>query len=86
MAAGGLDALQPAGYAWAITPSDSTVFTETRGIYVGGGGDLVCDMYNPVTKKLASITLTGLAGGIVHPIKTTRIYAASTATGIVGLA
>lgn len=62
-----------------ITPNDSTDLRQrSRGILVASAGALVVYDYlqNPVT-------IAGLAAGIIHPIKTSRILASGTvASGI----
>ena len=86
--AGGIDAIKPAGFGWAVTPNDTTdLAMETRAIYVGGAGDVVCHMYDPTTKRLTSVTFASVAAGTVIPIQTPRILATgTTATSIRGLA
>lgn len=71
----------PAIGASAITPNDSTDISVTRGIYVGGSGDLKVKMMDG-----SVITFTGLAGGMVHPLSVSRVYATgTTATSIVAV-
>ncbi len=71
----------PAVGASAIAPSDANTIPVTRGIYVGTAGDLKADFVNGGT-----VTLKGLAAGIVHPLRLTRVYATGTsAADIVGL-
>jgi hypothetical protein len=72
----------PASVAFAITPNDSTDLSQdTRGIYVGGDGNLVARING------ADITFTGVKGGAVYPIRVSRVLATgTTATGLVGLA
>ena len=73
--------ISPAGEAIAVTPSDVTRFTPTRGIYVGVSGDVKVIMLDGTT-----VTFTGLAGGIIHPIQCVLIFATdTTATNIVAL-
>lgn len=84
---GGIDAIKPAGNAWAVTKSDSTVFkNQTRAIYVGGAGDVYAWMWDPEAGKYASIPFIGVAAGTTLPIETMKIMAATTATNILGLA
>lgn len=73
----------PAVHAVAITPNNSTdLVTATRGVYVGVSGDLKVDMVGGET----AITFTGLAAGVIHPLRVTRIYATgTTATNIVSV-
>lgn len=56
-----------------ITPSDSTTFTATKGLYVGVGGNIVIKTPNKRT-----VTLLNLAGGIVHPISCTMVLPTGT--------
>ena len=66
----------------AITPADGTVLEKpTRGLYLGGGGDVTVDSMEGV-----QVTFVGLAAGQIHPIRCTRVYATgTTATDIVGV-
>lgn len=64
----------------AITPSDVTTFDPTRGIYVGGSGDLALVMFDGTTG-----TLTNVPVG-THPYSVKQVKATgTTATGIYGL-
>lgn len=73
--------------AFAITKSDSTNYlTDSalvvpKALYIGGGGDLVVQMVGDA----GTVTLAGVAGGSVLPIRVQRVLAATTATNIVGL-
>ncbi len=80
--------ISPAGYAWAVTTSDSTdLVKHTRAIYVGGDGNVACEAFDPATNKLANVTFTGLVAGTVLPVRTKRILSTgTTATNIVALA
>lgn len=84
----GFDLIAPAGFAWAVTPSDSASLPmETRGIWVGTTGNVRLDAYDPVTGNLAPVTFTGVPSGTTLRVKTKRIYSTSTtATNIVALA
>lgn len=72
----------PAIHAASITPNDSAdLAANTRGIYVGTGGDLRVTMAGGQT-----ITFKSLTGGMVHPFCTTRVWATgTTASDIVGV-
>ncbi len=59
--------------ATAITPSDSLTFQPTRAIYLGSGGDVKVDMANGDT-----VVFYAMAGGVIHAINCTRIYATDT--------
>lgn len=72
----------PADKYFAITPHDSTNFSvSTRGIYVGGAGNLVA-----VDEDGNAVTFTGLLAGVVYPIRCKRVNSTSTTcTSLVGL-
>jgi hypothetical protein len=71
----------PAQNFGAVTPSDSTTFTNRpRAIYVGVTGDLVVQDESNV-----SITFKAVPGGTVLPIRPLRVMAATTASQIVAL-
>jgi hypothetical protein len=73
----------PITRAFAVTPHDSDDLTQTtRGLYVGGAGNVRVILAGDTD----AVTLTGLAVGIVHPLRVTRVLSTSTtATSIVGL-
>ena len=77
---GGVEA--PVSFAAAVTPDDSNDLTNvTRGVYVGASGNVKVDLLGGST-----VTFSGLAAGVVHPLRVTRIYATgTTATGILAL-
>jgi hypothetical protein len=56
--------------AVAVTASDSTTFAATKGILLGTGGTIYVDM----AKRGTNVKLV-LAGGIIHPLQVTRVYA-----------
>lgn len=71
----------------AVTPSDTALLTyggdpsTTKGIYIGGAGNLVCK--NDLGD---SVTFTGLVAGALYPISTSQIMSTNTtATNIVAL-
>ena len=66
----------------AITPHDTNDLSETtRAIYVGVSGDVKIN-----TADGDTITFVGLAAGIIHPIRASRVYSTGTdATDILGL-
>lgn len=72
----------PAEHAAAITPNDGAdLANTTRGIYVGGSGNLKVTMVGG-----EQVTFTGLAAGIIHPIRAARVWSTgTTATSIVGV-
>lgn len=69
--------------AFVITPNDSTDLSQPiRGLYVGATGNVVVIFEGDT----ANVTLTGVAGGIVHPFAIKRVLATgTTATGLVGV-
>ncbi len=70
----------PGKNAAAVTKSDVTQFAPTRGLYVGGAGDVKVDMAGTGT----AITFVGVPAGTLLPIAVTRVYSATTtATNIV---
>lgn len=63
-----------------ISVEDATLNRITRGIYVGGSGNLVVQLVG----DNESVTLNSLAAGIFHPIQAQKIImTGTTATGIV---
>ncbi len=71
----------------AVSPSDTALLvydgepSRTKGVYVGGAGNLVCK-----NDLGANITFTGLVAGALYPISTSQILATgTTATNIVAL-
>jgi hypothetical protein len=64
----------PARYFLNVTPSDSTRLTyETRGILLGVAGDIaIADVTG------ASVVISGLVAGIIHPISTFKIFSTGT--------
>jgi len=78
-------ATNSADIAVAITPSDSTLIPETRGVYVGVGGNVVAFMINGAG-VYAAVTFTNVPSGAILPIRCTRINSTSTtATNMVAL-
>jgi hypothetical protein len=73
----------PASKAVPITPSDGAdIAVATRGIYVGGGGDLRVDMQGGGPP----LTFVGVAAGTILPIRVSRVYnTGTTATNLIGL-
>ena len=65
----------------AITPNDSTVLATTRGLYVGGAGNVAIQAADGTTA-----TLSGVVAGTVLPIQVVKVNATgTTATNIVAL-
>lgn len=77
----GLDTPYTNAVAVAV-PSDTTDLPNvTRGIYVGGAGNLAV-----ITEGGQTITLTAIAVGVIHRLRVTRVMATNTtATAIVAL-
>jgi hypothetical protein len=73
----------PSRVAVAITPSDSTDIANgqlTRGVYVGGAGDVAAVIGDN------AITFVGAVAGSILPIRCSRINSTSTtATSLVAL-
>lgn len=65
-----------------VTPDDGADLTTLpRALMVAVGGDVAV-----ILKDGTSVTLPGLAAGVMYPVRTTRILATgTTATGIKGL-
>lgn len=72
----------PAEYAVAVTPSNTTDLTNvTRALYIGGDGDVTVDMPDGSTVLFANA-----AAGTILPIRVKRVRSTGTAaTGIVAL-
>lgn len=72
----------PCEHAAAVTPNDSTdLATSSRGVYVGGTGTLKVTLVSGDV-----VTFTGLAAGIIHPIRAKRIWSTGTsATSIIAV-
>lgn len=70
---------------FAITPNDSTVFSQpTRAIYVGSGGNLTVQMVG-YDNSNTILTFTNLFSGTILPIRAQRVYTTTTATNLVGM-
>jgi len=72
----------PPENAAEIVPDDAADLPHvTRALYVGGGGDVALRMTGG-----AEVTLRGLAGGSLIPLRAARVRASgTTATALVGL-
>ena len=70
----------PAAFATAVTPSDATVLTPTRGLYIGGTGSVVVQMYGSDN----TVTFAAVPVGVL-PVRVTKVLAATGATDIVAL-
>ena len=72
----------PPSQAFEITPSDSADLPfVTRGIYVGGSGDLRVTLLDGAT-----VTYKNIAGGVHHGMRVQRVHATgTTATSLLGV-
>lgn len=70
----------PSGRAFAITAGASDLTYVTRGIYVGGAGDVTVTMRDDG----ASVTFSDVPAGTILPIRVKKVTAA-TASDLVGL-
>ena len=70
----------PAENGASVTPHDTNDLANTsRGVYVGVSGDVKVDLVGGDT-----VTFVGMAAGVIHPIRVTRVYSTGTdATDIV---
>lgn len=71
---------KPAIRGASITKSDTAV-NAFRGIYVGTTGDLVVILQGDSTPT----TFKNIAAGMIHPITTVKVMAATTASDLVGV-
>jgi len=76
----GLDS--PASSGVAVTPDNSNDLAYvTRGVYVGGSGDLKVDL-----AASGTVTFTAVQAGTLLPVRAKRVYATgTTATLIIAL-
>lgn len=71
----------PITAAASVTPSDSTVLTTTRGLFIGGDGNIAVTMSDG-----ANVTFTSVKGGAVYPFRVIKVLSTgTTATSIVAL-
>lgn len=78
----GLDGLDaPAARFFAITPANVDLLLAPKAIFVAGAGTLILTPLYGGTP----VTFT-VPAGFILPVRTIRVAAGSTATGIVGLA
>ena len=72
----------PGDDAFAITPHNTNELAQvTRGIYVGGSGDVAV-----VTKKGTTVTFSGVVAPFIIPIRASKVLVTgTTATGLVGI-
>jgi len=76
------DATAPFFRAAAITPSDVTVIENTRGIYVGGAGNVAVKL----AESPAAVNLVAVPVGTILPIQAIMVLATgTTATNLIAL-
>ena len=61
-----------------VTPSDSADIQLTRGILIGVTGTLAV-----ITASNETITITGLAVGVIHPLCVRRVLATGTSATVI---
>jgi hypothetical protein len=84
--ASGFDQLAPAGYAWAVSESDTVDFPMVaRALYIGTGGDVVLLAYN-TNGQQSAVTFKNVPDGAILPVRTSRVTTATSAGDIVALA
>jgi hypothetical protein len=67
--------------ASTVSPSDTNVLPQTRGLYIGGSGNLAVVMADG-----SSVTFTGVTAGVIFPVSVTKVMATgTTATNIVAV-
>lgn len=72
----------PADQAVAVTPSDATVLTPTRALYVGTAGNIVVTMAGPDQND---VTFNNIPSGAILPVSVSKVKAATTALNIVAM-
>lgn len=79
---GSNSALYSAVRAVAVTKSDATVLPTTRGLWVGGAGDVAVRF----TGDTAAVTLVGVLAGSLLPIEVVQVMSTNTtATSMLAL-
>lgn len=77
-----VDRTHPATHGAVITPSDVTTFVATRGLWVGGAGNVRVTMVGDA----GDVIISGVAAGTLLPISVTAVLSTNTtATLIVAL-
>ena len=77
----GVDLGAPASGAFAISPSDATIFSQpTRALYVGSSGTLEVEMLWGGT-----VSFEGVPGGTILPVRAVKVKSGTTAGFILGL-
>lgn len=65
----------------AVTKSDVTVLPPTRGLFIGGAGNLSLVFADGGN----AVTITGVLAGQIYPFQVKQVMDATTATNIVAL-
>lgn len=79
------DQINSSSFAAAVTPHDTNTINCTRGLYVGGAGDVKVSMADDA-KGDATVTFTAVPAGSLLPIQVKRVFSTgTTATAIVAL-
>lgn len=74
----------PAGFAAAVAPADTDLAGGfTRGLYVGGTGDVAVLMAGDQAGSV--VTFTAVPAGTILPIRVSQVRLATTATLIIAL-
>jgi len=71
----------PARRAVAITTHDTDEIPVTRGVYVGGAGNITCQFKD----DSSTVVLVGATAGSVLPIEVVLVHTDTTATSLVAL-
>jgi hypothetical protein len=67
--------------AVVVSPSDTNTLAPTRGLYIGGAGNIAVTMSDGTT-----VTFTGVTAGVIFPVSVTQVKATgTTATNIVAV-
>ena len=75
------EADSPALDAYTVVPHDTNEVTVTRGIYVGGAGDIKL-----TTKNNKTVTFVAVPVGVILPVRAKIIFSTdTTATYMIGL-
>lgn len=75
---GRTSAVYSAWKAIAVTKSDSTVLETTRGLYVGGGGDVAVVMADDET-----VTFSAVPTGSVLPVQVKKVMSTNTTATLI---
>ena len=73
--------ITPAVRGAAITPHDTNEIEVTRGIYVGGAGNLTVKFKD----DSSTVVITGVLAGQVYPFRVLLVHTDTTATNLVAL-